>query len=303
MKNKLTVFLLKVLLYALPVVIGFEALFRLGFYPQITNSLLFDYKMIQVQKKHLGKVKVFAIGSSCGLYDLSSSLMARNFDDSFYNFSSWNLQVSDIRLLLPTLVGRYRPEYVLLCSSPSDFRLPPNQTYENYASMPSFIRDHFPEAFYLKPFTSVHQLFYRKWKSYRPPMDPWGGAPQTVPKERIHRELWDEYFLFPTLSTAEAYNDLDTLSAWLREKRIPLIFAEMPINLYYQNAPEARQLLAEHLEKCRAIVTSHGGIFLNYHDPSIFPDSLFFDQTHLQAAGGRLMTTLLLTDLDSIIKR
>jgi hypothetical protein len=302
MKGKLNIFLLKTLLYALPVCIGFEIIFRLGFYPLITNSILFDYKMIQVQKQHREAIRIMAIGSSCGLHDLNSPVMVRNFGPSYYNFSSWGLQLSDMRQLLPQLVDRYRPEYLILCSSPWDFRIPPNETYRNYTSMPPFIRDHFPEFFYFKQFSSIHQLVFRKWESYLPPIDRWGGTPLTVPKERIHRDEWDKYFLFPTMSTPGGYNDLDTLSAWLQDRKIPLVFAEMPVNLAFDNAPEARLLLAEHIRKCRSIVTAHRGIFLNYHDPASFPDSLFFDQTHLQAAGGEIMTNKLAADLKGMIK-
>jgi len=301
MKRELTIFLLKCLLFALPIGIGFEALFRLGFYPLISNSLLFDYKMVQVQKEHLREVKWLAIGSSCGLHDLSSKVMVKDLGLSYYNFSSWGLQIADMRVLLPDMVRQYRPEYVLICSSPWDFRIPPNDTYRNYTSMPAFFRTHLPELFYFRPYSSIHRLFYRKWENYRPYIDPWGGAPLTIPKDRVRRDLWDKAFLFPTLSTPGAYQDLDTLSAWLQERKIHLIFAEMPVNLAFDNAPEATLLLEQHMDKCRAIVTTHGGIFLNYHDPAIFADSLFFDQTHLQAAGGERMTTKLVADLKKII--
>jgi hypothetical protein len=301
MKSTLNIFLLKTLLYALPICVGFEILFRLGFYPVTTNSILFDQKMIQVQQQHLRHVKILAIGSSCGLHDLSSPVIVRNFDAPYYNFCSWGLQVSDMRRLLPDLVNHYRPEYVILCSSPWDFRIPPNETYRNYTSMPSVLRDHFPEVFYFRPFTSIHQLVFRKWERRLPALDRWGGAPLTISREDIHRDSWDKAFLFPTMSTPGGYNDLDSLCAWLQDRKIALIFAEMPVNLVYDNAPEARQLLAEHLSTCRRIVTSRGGHFLNYHDPAVFPDSLFFDQTHLQAAGGEIMTQRLVTDLKKII--
>lgn len=300
MKAKLNLFLLKTLLIVLPIGILFEVFFCLGFYPLITNSSLFDYKMIEVQKQHLKAIKIMAAGSSCGLHDLSSTVMVRDFEGSFYNFSSWGLQVSDQRRLLPPLVERYHPEVVLLCSSPWDFRIPPNDTYDNYTSMPPFIRDHFPELFYFRPYSSIHQLLLRKWTGFHPLLDHWGGAPLVVPRERIDKDAWDKSFLFPTLSTPGAYNDLDSLGAWLQDRKIRLIFAEMPINLAFDNAPEAQQLLAEHIEECRRIVTAHGGYFFNYHDPARFPDSLFFDQTHLQAAGGEIMTRELVTDLKKI---
>ena len=299
MKGKLNIFLGKTLLYAIPVCLLFEALFRFGFYPVVSNSSLFDYKMTEVQKQHLGTVKVLAIGSSCGLYDLNSPLIVKDLSPSYYNFCSWGLQVSDIQLLLPQLVDRYKPKYVILCSSPWDFKGPPNETYGNYTSMPSFFRDHLPELFYFRPFSSIHQLAFRKWQGYHPPVDHWGGSPSSVPRDKA---AWDKYYLFPTTYTPGAYAGLDSLCSWLQDQKIALIFAEMPFNLVYDNAPEARQLLAEHIEKCRAIVTARGGYFFNYHDPETFPDSTFLDQTHLEAASAVIMTQKLTTDLKKIIK-
>jgi hypothetical protein len=302
MKSKLNIFVWKVLLFVLPIVLGFEVLFRLGFYPIITNSMLFDHKMIKASKDHIREVKLLAMGSSCALYDLRSEVMVRNFDLPYYNFSSWGLQIPDMRLLLTDLVGQYRPEYVIICSSPWDFMKPPNDTYRNYTAMPPFVRNHFPEAFYFKSFASIHALIYRKWESYRPAIDRWGGMPMNIPEKDIRRERWDKDFLFPTPYSEDAYKELDTLSAWLQDRKVRLIFAEMPINVVFDNAAEAGRLIAAHIEKCRSIVTAHGGVYLNYHEPAVFADSLFFDQTHLQVAGAEIMTRELAADLKGIIK-
>jgi len=302
MKTRLIIFLLKALLFLLPVLLGFEVLFRLGFYPIMTNSILFDHKMIQVGKDGIREVKLMAMGSSCALYDLSSEVMVRHFDLPYYNFSSWGLQVPDMRLLLTALVQQYRPEAVIICSSPWDFMKPPNDSYRNYTSMPSFVRNHLPEAFYFRPFSSIHALFYRKWEGYPASIDHWGGMPKNIPEKEIHRQQWDKNFLFPTPCTEDAYEALDTLGAWLQDQQVRLIFAEAPLNMVFDNAAEAGPLLAAHIERCRSIVTKHGGVYLNYHDPARFPDSLFFDQTHLQAPGAAILTEQLAADLSRIIK-
>jgi hypothetical protein len=301
-KGPLNRFLFRILIFILPLVAGFEILFRMGIYPVITNSVLFDYKMTLLQKKHLRDVRLMAVGSSSGLHALSSSVMVRNFGSSFYNFSSWGMQVSDLRSLIVDMVSQYRPEFVIFCSCPADFRKPPNDTYENYTSMPPFIRNNLPEMFYFKPFASVHRLFYRKWEQPQPHIDEWGGNPETHSKESIHQERWNINFLFPTQATPDAYNALDTLSTWLHDRNIPLIFVEIPVNLGSHKTRENRRLLEQHIEKCQSIVTLRGGIFLNYCDPAVFSDSLFFDQTHLQAAGADLLTTKLAAQLKKIIK-
>lgn len=302
MRTAITKFLLKCLLYILPIGIGFEALFRLGYHPLVTSSFFFDYKTDQLRQEHPDSLRWIAIGSSCGLFDLNSAVLTNKLDPSFYNFSSYGLQLTDIGLLLPDMVDHYRPQYVILCSSPFDFMTPPNKTYGNYTSMPFLIRDHFPEVYYFRPFNSIHTVLFRKLETHHPPVDHWGGVAMTFPTDRIHKKDWTPLFTFPTAETPAAYKALDTLAAWLHNRRIPLIFAEMPVNLVFDNASQASTLVAQHIGKCRSIVTAHGGILLNYQDPAIFPDSLFFDQTHLQAAGGEILTKKLVADLKKIIK-
>jgi len=62
MKNPKNRFLLKVLLFVLPVLVFFEVLFRLGFAPIVTNSTLFDIKMLTVQKRHAKNIKLLSMG-------------------------------------------------------------------------------------------------------------------------------------------------------------------------------------------------------------------------------------------------
>src|ERR1700761_9368043 len=97
MKSKMKSFVYKILLFIVPVLAFFEILFRLGCYPIITNSTLFDLKMMAAQKHHLKNVKLMSIGASVALYQLNSKLIVQNLTPSYYNFASWGLQISDTR--------------------------------------------------------------------------------------------------------------------------------------------------------------------------------------------------------------
>ena len=55
-------------------------------------------------------------------------------------------------------------------------------TGEDHRRLVTEFLDHFPEAFYFRTFSSIHQLFYRKLENYRPGIDYWGGSPVTIPK-------------------------------------------------------------------------------------------------------------------------
>jgi hypothetical protein len=302
MKNKFGLFLYKILIFAMPVFALFEILFRLGFTPVITNSTLFDFKMSEVQKHPIHNPRILAIGSSITLYELNSATMVKNFGGSYYNFASWDLQIGDMRVLLNEFVKEYEPKYVLVCSSIADFISPRNESYLNYLNTNRYIRNHFPEFFYFKGYNSIHQIIRRKYKAYRADFDPWGGASLTIQPKDINLDKWNEHDIFPTKYTKGQYDDLDSLGAWLKQQHVEFIFAQAPIKASYTNTLLSKQIIESHFDKCKSIVEAHGGVYLNYCNTTIFTDSLFFDQYHLQAAGGAILTNEIVTALKGIIK-
>lgn len=295
-------FLFKTLLFALPVLLVFEVLFRLGYFPIITNSTIFDLKMIRLQKQHIERVKVMSIGSSVGLYEFNSDIILQNLHTSYYNFASWGLQIGDIRTLVKSFAKDYRPRYVIIGSSIGDFIAPLNETYLNYVNTGTYIRKNFPEVFYFKNYNSIHQIIRRKHTAFPVQLDSWGGALLTVKAKDINREKWNEHNIFPTKHTAYQYHELDSLGIWLQAQHIKLIFVQVPIKASYANTPVSKQILQHHFDQCQAIIEKHAGVYLNYHNPAVFTDSLFFDQYHLQAAGGRVFTRQLVVDIKKIIK-
>jgi hypothetical protein len=295
-------FLFKTLLFALPVLLVFEVLFRLGYFPVITNSTLFDLKMIRLQKQHIKRVKVMSIGSSVSLYELNSDIILQNLHMSYYNFATWSLQISDMRVLLKSFVKDYQPRYVIIGSSIGDFISPSNETYLNYINTDAHIRKNFPEVFYFKNYTSIHQIIRRKHTAFPVQLDSWGGALLTIKAKDINQEKWNEHNIFPTKYTTNQYHELDSLGIWLQEQHIKLIFVQVPIKASYANTPASKQILQHHFDQCRAIIEKHEGVYLSYYNPAVFTDSLFFDQYHLQAAGGVVLTRHLVSDLKKIIK-
>jgi len=295
-------FLLKALLFALPVFVLFELMFRLGLWPVITNSGLFDAKVRHIKQQHVGDIKLMAIGSSITLYELKSDLVKQNFDIPYYNFASWGIQVSDMRVVLNDYVNEYHPKYVIMCATLGEFRGAANESYLNYFNTPRFIRNNLPEYFYFKNYNSIHQLIWRKYFEYPINFDRWGGAPLTIKRKDINRKMWDAHDVFPTRYTQANYIALDSIARFLSAKGVKFIFAQAPIKKSYANTPLYQQRLQAHFDKCRQIIESHGGIYLNYYSTAVFTDSLFVDQYHLQDAGARIFTTEVIGNLKSIIK-
>jgi len=303
-------FLLRVAFFVLSVLIGFELLFRLGYSPVITNSTFFDHKMEQLRKHPVREVQLLAVGSSMTVYSLNSPIITENIHLPYYNFASWNLQITETRMLLDQLVKDYHPRYVLICSSPGDFSLATNDTYLTYTRTPRFIREHFPEWFYFANFTSIHQLFLRRQNtSYHLDIDQWGGGTGLLqlppdfkgvePDDILGKKLLD----FSSPWFASQYRALDSLCAFLQEAKSTLIFAQVPVKPSIVQTDSLRQLIAGHLERCRTIVEGHGGTYLNYCDTAAFPDSLWRGMIHFSAEGSKVFTKRLVADLKNIIRQ
>ena len=302
MKRPVTHFLLKLLLLVLPVIAGFELLYRLSIYPVLTNSLLFDYKMLEAQRHPPGEVKLLAMGSSVTLYDLDSRLIRDGLGVSYHNFASWGMQVTDIGAALRALVKEYHPSYVLMCSSPRDFMFHATGSYADFAGTPAFFRERFPEYFYIRNYSPIHSLYIRRFHSRRPHLDASGGASIDEMWEGVVRDDKDEHLDFPTAYTEMQYRSLESLCAFLRAEKVRLIFAQGPMEERYTNTAARKQSLAAHFERCRGIVAAQGFDYFDYYDNAVFPDSLFADLTHLSKAGQVVLTGRIVADLTGIVK-
>ena len=300
MKTGIFKIIYKTLLFMLPVPVAFELLFHTGFYPIITDSTPFDLKVITLQKHPVKSIKLMAIGSSITLYELNSAILEQNLHVPYYNFASWSLVMADSRVLLNCFVKDYHPGYVVICSSIGDFSSAPNNTYSNYTSTNSWIRHHLPEYFYLKDYHSLHQIIRRKYNTYPVDFDNYGGATIKIPKGAQHKA--DIAVNFPNQYTPGEYQQLDSLSAMLKNKNIKLIFIQAPLRASYANKVLSQEIITAHFNHCRSIVESHNGIYLNYHNTRIFSDSLFEDQNHLTPAGSVVLTHEIVADLKKIIK-
>jgi hypothetical protein len=296
MKRSLNKFLLKLLLYVALVVIGFEALYRVGILPAETFSALFDYKMRQARDLP-SDLKIISIGSSEALDGINSAMVADSLDPAYHNFASWGMQMSDTREILPMLLQQYKPKMVILGASLWDFMRPASPSYSAYARTPMIFRRHLPEYFYLgyyRPLRIIYQRSFtlRSFDKMRI-CDRWGGATAAAPGRFVPGA---EDMTFPTASTAAHYQALEEISESLQRRKIRLIFVQMPIEARYFAIDSLKGKVATFFSECRRRVEGHGGIYLNYGDLHL-PDSLFIDLIHVDSMGGVVVTRKLLADL------
>lgn len=295
-------FLLKLALLALPVLAGFELLYRLSIYPVLTVSQFFDYKLLETARHPPGKLTLMAMGSSVTLYDLDSRVIMDSLRVPYYNFGSWGMQVTDISAVMGGMVSRYRPAFVLVCVTPRDFMYPRTPSYAEYAGTAAFFRDRFPQYFYIRNFSPVHRLWLRRYRSRRPTMDAWGGASIEEMWKGVERHDQGEQLGFPTASTESQYAALDSLCRGLRDQHVKLILAQAPMAARYTGSDSGRRALAAYFARCQSIVRSEGGYYFNYYDTTVFPERLFADLTHLTHTGRAVLTRELVTDIKSIVK-
>lgn len=289
---------------------GYEVLFRLGFYPIITNSMLFDHKALWLQKHPIKEVKLMAAGSSITLSAIDSKTITESIHLPYYNFGSFNMQMGDTRLYLGFLVKEYHPAYVIICSSLADFANTNNPTYINYTTASTWEREKIPELFYFTRFHSLHQLYIRRiWDSHVK-IDQWGGGGGTMEFDdamdaKVHpvsQRHWDSIVISGFPNYGLQYSELDSLGAFLKAKGIKLIFAQAPVKASLLAEDSIRPRVDPHFAKCRTLVEKYGGVYFNYCDTTQFTDHLFVDPMHLSREGAELMTKRLVADLRQVIK-
>lgn len=244
MKRQLNWFLVKFLLLSLMPVLGFAVLYRCRIYPVLTTSQLFDSKMLDAQRRLPARVKLVIAGSSVALYDLDSKLIADSLERSFYNFASWGMQMSDIGAALRVLVKEYRPALVVICSCDRDFMTAPTPFNSAYVGTTAWIREDIPWYFYIRNYNPVRTLWRRRFRSRRPRMDAWGGAPVEGMWQGLPANLRDGLLDFPTAFTGLQYRALDSLCGFLKETGVRFAFVQVPVEARFAANRAACRLLA-----------------------------------------------------------
>lgn len=297
-------FILKTTLYLLLILGGFELLFRLGFWPCITDSFTYDHKMLWLQQHPLKRTDLIAVGSSVPLYGLSSEEIVGHLPLSYYNFSSWSVRMADCWTTIRPIVRDYRPKYVILGCNLGDFIAAPDSTYLNYIDASPLLRRHLPEGFYFTHFTSIHQIMYRWFNRKGVVFDRWGGMLLEGPVLKMHIADAPKDPLqlpFDPRYQQVHYRALDEMSRWLRDQGIQLFFVQFPLPAKSMTNDSVHAKVNRHIETCRSIVEANGGIFLNYVNAFPYRDSLYVGALHLTPSGARVLTDLLVRDLQKVI--
>nr|WP_294793102.1 hypothetical protein [uncultured Mucilaginibacter sp.] len=301
--NKYSLFFCKVVAITIPIFVFYSFLYCLGYTPFITNSISFDAKLKFIKEKKIRQADLIAIGSSMTLNNLSSETIKDSLTTSYFNFASWGLQMKDINQLVVNYISKYKPQYILVVSSITDFRNDElSTTIQNYLNTDQYIRDNFEGYFYIKNFNSIASIRSREKERCRSSLitandytslnfDEYGGVLLNISKQNISLNRWNDHSPFPTKSTPGHYRALMSLSAYLKMEHIKFIFVQAPIKQQYVNTLASQQAVYNHITKCKNIIEKDSGIYLNFNGVVPFmSDSLFVDQFHLSSAGATIFT-------------
>jgi hypothetical protein len=314
MKNKFAPFIYSVVAVVLPILVIFELLMRAGYVPLLTNSISFDAKVHYIQKRNVGPTNVMIIGSSITLNNFSSAVIKDSLKTSFFNFSCWGLQINDTRQLIINYLPKYKPKYIIICSSTPDFTTDGNtESITNYLTANNYLKEHFKEYFYIRNYSSLLDIVTRKREMAKHDhgnddyaslnFDEHGSVLLNISPKNILPERWNEQGGFPTTHTDKQYAELTALSKLLKQRDIKLIFIQSPIRKAYVSTLRSQQVVNSHFKTCKKIIENNGGIYLNLHDTNIFAnDTMFVDQFHLSVAGATLFTQLAMHQLKKAVQ-
>lgn len=312
MKRNFKHFVYSVSAIVIPILLLFQLLAYLGYAPLFTNSISFDAKINYIQKRKVGQINLMAIGSSITLNNLSSKVISESLTNSYFNFSCWGLQIGDTKKLIINYLPKYKPKYILICSSTPDFTTAGNlESITNYINTNDYLKERFKAYFYLKNYSSLLDIIIRKrdLKKYTATNDNYtslnfdqdGGALLNIPQKNISAERWNEKSGFPTPFTVNQYNELSSLCTFLAIQKIKLIFVQSPIKKDFFNTLIFQKIVFNHFQICRKLVEEKGGIYLNLSDTKVFADDkLFVDQFHLSSIGADLFTHIMVDKLKNI---
>jgi len=300
-------FIGKILLLILPIIILYTVLFYSGYWPVLSNSISFDAKAYELNRINLKHTDILAIGSSVALNDLNTQIIKDNSSLSYYNFASWNLQIEDDYLLLKHYVFKYKPKYVMLLSTMHDFTFEPNTSLPANLDLGGQMLGYY----YIKNFANLHEIIKRKnaldlstednnrYDCLK--FDNGGGVElqlTTLSPKRLKEYLGD----FPNKkNTPKAYQSLINLSRFLEYRQVKLIYIQAPYRKNFVTSQALNDSVNIHFARCKFIIESNGGTYLNYHDFFAPTDSVMYvDPSHLSGVGSKVFTRKVMQDLKGI---
>ena len=276
--------------------------------PLLTGNIGFDVKIEKVKSLEIQQLDVLAIGSSICLNNLHSGTIMKHLgqDYSYYNFAAAGLTVDYMLMALKVFLPKYKPKVILIVSSPTDFE----ETKMELCSekdLNLYMLGFAKPYFYLKnlDFFNLYRRHRNKQKDINNCekdhlgslcFDQGGGISCVIPEENQLKHRWDDEIFTPVVD--DQYQALDELCKLVKSYRAKLLFVQPPMR--YQNCQSqfCKDGLRNHFDRSSKIIISAGHQFLNLFEDNPYPDSLFFDELHLNFEGPARFTEQMVEEID-----
>ncbi|MDW3649653.1 MAG: hypothetical protein R8P61_21465 [Bacteroidia bacterium] len=280
-----------------------------SYQPILTNSLSFDTKLHHILDNDIQKVDVMVHGSSIALNNFHSETFSSYLSDelSFYNFSSWNLNMENNYLILDVFTERFEPKTVILPSCYEDFQQAVVQLCSK-SDLNLFLDDYAKPFFYLKHLDLFNILRRKKnvdefrresvkntQKQYF--LDENGGVSLTVSKQNLNLKRWNKE-LIAKIDTNQ-YTYLEKICETMQERNIKLVYVQTPMKKDNCKTKECQDFQKAHQKLVKDIVEKYGHTYEDFYTDNPYPDSMFCDEIHLNLDGPSYFTKQLVSKLDN----
>lgn len=266
---------------------------------RFTNSISLDARIYETRRLPEENYDYLAVGSSMTMNNLNSDVLLNYLGplgEKFYNFSVWGVTVEDIENWTEVLLEKYKPKGIIMFSSMEDFD--GEEKDYDYKDISRYIRGYPESMFYLHygVFGDLHYYDeYAELQGYKNDYDSLdfdanGGVALEVYGIERSMNRWEKQFAEEYQQDGPSYESLYQMAAKLKQKGIDFYFIQVPSRPNYMAAEGAKEVLEQHMERCRDIVESSGQYYYSAVDYEQYSDQYFSDYTHMDVHGATMLT-------------
>lgn len=263
--------------------------------PRITNSYSLNEKLKFVAERKKKNPEIISIGSSIAFNNLSSQVIVDSFKtDSYLNMSSWGMRIRDSYWIIKESITLLKPKRVIIASSITDFNGPSIvynidnlEDYLKPGNLFNFQIQNLDLKYFFKRLITNSWYFNSNdiYKSLK--FDDYGAVLLSDSHLEVIEKRWMQEVSFDYLSP-ESYMYLDSISRYLAEERIELVFIQSPVREAIRTL-EYKEKIQRHMRKVDSILHAGNHHFIDCTSASL-DDSLYADSQHLNVHGADVFT-------------
>lgn len=264
----------------------------------MTNSISLDTRLHEMRSIDASHFDVVGLGSSMTLYHLDGETFVENMDQdlSFYNFSAWGMSISDDERLMGYIVDKYSPKAIVMFSNIMDFT--EGTSVINMDEVRAYLDNNpFNDLKLIIDYGFPNNMETKrlyKDRRFNPSelnedlrYDEWGGVRLNVHGDDVIKARYDS--TYEDNPNEVQYEALSNIATVCEDKGIGFYFVQMPYRRHFIN-DDSQEKINKHFNRCREIVESYGGNYLEITDLDKYSDEYFADSVHMNQEGAIMLT-------------